>query len=448
MSDSVRQKEWENARMMRSSGGDTNKPRNTGTPGTPQINQTGVAADGLQPPPDPSAVMGKLALTDEYLRSLEARAKIKINQLKAEKLLDQVKKEFADYVTSLYNDGFYMHVVLGADFYRRLFQEGDYPVEMAQQVNSALEKSRDVTSTVDVFEYKMGRGELVAATDRLVEGFLTSSYHPALLSLPRGEKQQVANYVAQLDSMRNLVEARDYGGLEELTKQVKTSAKDFDTTKPMALVNAAKLEGQLRLGKAKLLAQQGKMDDAMQEFQAAAQAWPANPDLKDKAGVFFDTQDVKSQSLAEFDRLVSEKNYRALFDKQVAFAPAIHGDKAREDAFANALKIIKDAEIASEKANSLLLNGDMVGAWETVELAAQNLPDDQKLNKLRADLSGKSAEFVNAISRAQDAEQKHELGYALTWYVNAQRQYPPSQMANSGIERVSKEILTPKTAAL
>jgi tetratricopeptide (TPR) repeat protein len=450
MSDSVRQKEWENARMMRAyENKNQNRPQNNApNGGVPQVNQTGVAADGPQAPPDPSALMGKLALTDEYLRSLESRARIKVNQLKAEQLLGQVKKEFSDYVTSLYNDGFYTHVVLAADFYRRLFQEGDYPVEMAKQVNSALEKSRNVTSTVDVFEYKMGRGELTAATDRLVEGFLTSSYHPALLSLPRDQKQQIANYVAQLDSMRNLVEARDYGGLEELTKQVKATAKDFDTTKPMALVNAARLEGQLRLGKAKLLAQQGKMDEAMQEFQAAAQAWPANPDLKDKAGVFFDTQDVKSQSLVEFDRLVSEKNYRALFDKQVAFAPAIHGDKAREDAFANALKIIKDAEIASEKANSLLLNGDMVGAWETVELAAQNLPDDQKLNKLRADLSGKSAEFVNAISRAKDAEQKHELGYALTWYVNAQRQYPPSQMANVGIERVSKEILNPKTASL
>jgi hypothetical protein len=450
MSDSVRQKEWDNARMMRAyETKNQNHTQNTApNGGVPQVNQTGVAADSPQAPPDPSSLMGKLALTDEYLRSLEARARIKVNQLKAEKLLDQVKKEFSDYVTSLYNDGFYTHVVLAADFYRRLFQEGDYPVEMAKQVNSALEKSRDVASTVDVFEYKMGRGELAAATDRLAEGFIASAYHPALLSLPRDEKQQVASYVEQLDTMRSLMEARDYGGLEELTNQVKATAKDFDSTKPMGLVNAAKLEGQLRLGKAKLLAQQGKMDEAMQEFQAAAQAWPANPDLKDKANLFFNTQDVKSQSLEEFDRLVNEKNYRAIFEKQVAFAPAIQGDKTREEAFANALKIIKDAEIASEKANSLLLNGDMVGAWETVELAAQDLPDDQKLNKLRADLSGKSAEFVNAINRAKDAEQKHDLGYALTWYANAQRQYPPSQMANAGIERVSKEILTPKAASL
>jgi tetratricopeptide (TPR) repeat protein len=446
MSDGVRQKDRENARLMHEyQGNKRSQPQNNG--GVPQINQSGVSADGPQSPPDPSSLMGKLALTDEYLTSLEGRARIKVNELKAEKLLDQVKKEFSDYVTSLYTDGFYTHVVLAADFYRRLFDEGDYPVDMAKQVNSALEKSRDVRSTVDVFEYKMSRSELAAATNRLAEGFIASSYNPALLSLPREEKQQIANYVAQLDSMRNLVEARDYTGLEETTKEIKTMAKDFDTTKPMALVNAARLEGQLRLGKAKLLAQQGKMEDAMKEFEAAAQAWPSNPDLKDKAGMFFDTQDVKSQSLTEFDRLVTEKNYRAIFEKQVAFAPAIQGDKTREDAFAHALTVIKDSEVASEKANALLLNGDVVGAWETVELAAQNLPDDQKLNKLRADLSGRSAEFVNAISRAKDAEQKHDLGYALTWYVNAQRQYPPSEMANAGIERVSKELLAPPKSA-
>lgn len=450
MSDSVRKREWEDARNMnqyRSSHQQGGNHQGASNGGAPQLNQTGINADGPQNPPDPSTLMGKMELTDEYLRSLESRARIKVNELKAQQLLDQVKKEFADYVTSLYNDGFYTHVVLAADFYRRLFQEGDYPVEMAKEVDSALSKSREVSSTVDVFEYNLGRSELAAATNRLAEGFIASPYHPALLSLPRDQKQKIASYVDQLDTMRSLIETRDYTGLEQLTGQVKTSAKDFDATKPMALVNAAKLEGELRLGKAKLLAQQGKMDEAMQEFQAAAQAWPGNPELKDKAGLFFNTQDVKSQSLAEFDRLVVEKNYRELFNKQVEFAPAIQGDKAREDAFANALSIVKDAEMASEKANSLILNGDVAGAWETVELATEKLPDDAKLNELRADLAGRSAEFVNAINRAKDAEQKHDFGYALTWYANAQHQYPPSEIANAGIERVSKAILSPKAAS-
>ena len=50
----------------------------------------------------------------------------------------------------------------------------------------------------------------------------------------------------------------------------------------------------------------------------------------------------------------------------------------------------------------------------------KQLPDDTKLNKLLADLSGRSADFVSALNKARDAEAKKELGYSLTWYVNAQ----------------------------
>jgi len=198
------------------------------------------------------------------------------------------------------------------------------------------------------------------------------------------------------------------------------------------------------LGKAKLAAQQGDLKLAMEEFQAAAEAWPGNPDLEDKALSFFDTQDVMSQTLVEFDRLVEEQNYRAIFDKQLAFAPAVKDDEKRREALKSALESIKNAEMASEKANVLMMNGDFFGAWETIELASANLPDDRKLNKLRADLSGRSAEFVASINKARDAEGRNEIGYSLTWYVNAQRHYPASQIANEGIDRLSKKLLEAK----
>lgn len=312
---------------------------------------------------------------------------------------------------------------------------------MAKQVNASLEINRDVQAAVEVFRYKAERGQLSGATDSLQTAFMTNELNSAVLGLERPLKEKVADFNAHLDQMRNLIEARDFGNLETLIQKVKTTASDFDTTKPLAIVNAVKLESKMRLGKAKLAAQQGDLKLAMDEFQAAAEAWPGNPDLEDKALTFFNTQDVKSQSLTEFDRLVEEQNYRAIFDKQVGFAPAIKGDSKREEALKTALLAIKDAETASEKANVQMLNGDYFGAWETIELASTKLPDDKKLNKLRADLSGRSAEFVSAINKARDAEGRSEVGYSLTWFVNAQRQYPASQIANEGIERLSKKVL-------
>ena len=69
------------------------------------------------------------------------------------------------------------------------------------------------------------------------------------------------------------------------------------------------------------------------------------------------------------------------------------------------------------------------------------MPNDNKLNDLRADLAGKGAEFVSAINKAKDAETRSELGFSLTWYAVAQRYYPASTMANEAIERLSKKIL-------
>ncbi len=437
MSERIQEKEIRTAQRMPKDREDKNQ--NNG--GVPSINQTGIEGEAMAPP-DPTTLLGKLQLTDEYLTSLESRAQIKLNQLKAENLLEEVKTEFSGYVTNLFDGGWYGHVVLAADFYRRLFDEGTYPVEMATQVNESLERSRAVFSTVDVFEYKMERGELVEATNRLAQGFLASAYHPALLKLDREKKQKVADFLSQLERMKNLVESRDFAGLETLSETMKGSVSDFDASKPMALVNAAKLESQLRLGKAKLFAQQGNLEVAMTEFEEAAKAWPANPDLQDKAFTFFNSQDAQTQTLVEFDRMVEAQDFRGIFEKQVAIAPALRDDEARQEQLKEALIKVKDAEIAIEKANTLVLNGDSVGAWETIEAASKDLPDDAKLNKLRADLSGKSAEFVSALNKAIQAENENKLGYSLTWYVIAQRKYPPSQMANAGIQRLSDQILT------
>ena len=408
--------------------------------GVPQVPQEG----GNAAQPSVAGLEGKLQLTEEYLRSLELKARIKLNELEQEKLLEQAKTNFSEYISTLYNSGRLNHVVLAADFYRKIFEEAEYPVDMAKQVNAALEIQRDVQSATEVFRYKVDRGQLSGASDSLQTAFMTNELNSAVLGLERPLKEKVADFNASLDQMRNLIEARDFGNLEILLQKMKSSATDFDTTKPMAIVNGVKLESKMRLGKAKLAAQQGDLKLAMEEFQAAAEAWPGNPDLQDKALSFFDTQDVKSQALVEFDRLVEEQNYRTIFDKQLGFAPAIKGDAKREEALKTALLAIKDAEMASEKANVLMLNGDYFGAWETIELASTKLPDDKKLNKLRADLSGRSAEFVSAINKARDAEGRNEIGFSITWFVNAQRQYPASQIANEGIERLSKKLLETK----
>ena len=57
------------------------------------------------------------------------------------------------------------------------------------------------------------------------------------------------------------------------------------------------------------------------------------------------------------------------------------------------------------------------------------------------ELSGRASDFVAAIDKARDAEAKRNFGYSLTWYLNAQHLYPPSALANDGIQRLSNLLL-------
>jgi len=495
-----------------STGGNSSSSNQSGSTNSPlmNVNADPAAAEASIMPTMSGSLQGKMELTAEYIKLLEARAKIKLNEMREDKMSDEGKRAFAAYIKTLYDTHRYYHMIIAADFYRALFNEGNYPsgmanaassapptsvgrtptdmanraatsmginarvpidmanqaaatmginnplgdatqdthpVSMSDQVTSALEINHRVSQTLEVFKYKAGRGEIAEAAEQLQQAFVANEFHPGLQALARDQKEKVGDFLAKLAVLKNQLESRDFEEVTDQLSGIKKIASDFDSTKPLALVNGVKLESRLRLGKAKLLAQQGQLTDAMKEFQTAAEEWPGNPDLQNSANRFFSTEDVQNESTTEFDRLVQEQNYRQIFDKQLAFAAAVQGDTSREQQLKDALVKVKKAEMASEKANMLVMNGDVDGAWETIDLATKDWPDDEKLNKLLANLSGRSADFVSALDKARDAESKKELGYSLTWYVNAQNDYPASVIANDGIDRITKLILSPQSSS-
>ena len=442
-SDDIKDKELDYQRRLKEANGPNTKPsQQSQNPngGVPQIPQGGENSPSMTSPVS-DQILGKLQLTQEYLDSLAAQGQIKLNQLKVEKLFDQSKQDFADYITTLYKSGRFQHVLIAADFWRQIFDEGDYPVAMAQQVNASLEVIGQVDTTIGVFNNNLDQKAVAAANDNLQQAYMLSPFSPAVLGVPLERKKPILAFSRELSKMRNMIEARDFTDLESILNEIQQTAPDFDAVKARSIVDGVKLESQLNLGKAKLAAQQGDLKSAMEDFQAAAEAWPANPELKDKALNFFNSEDTQNQSLEEFDRLVAENNYMAIYDKQLAFAPAMKDDLKRQDQLKSALEKVKVVETAVEKATLMESNGDVDGAWETVQLAIKDLPEDVKLNSLRGDLAAKGADFVSAISKAQDAESKQELGFSLSWYAIAQRNYPASEIANQAIDRLSKAIL-------
>ena len=398
----------------------------------PNPAQTAAAVDG---------VMGRLRLAEDYFQTLDSRARARLNEKEVEANEKKARADFQASIKSLFENGRHYHSKLSADFYRVVMGDGDLPAAVANQAIQASEIVQRIRSDAPVIAAKVQSKRLASASQMLREDFTISRMHPSLQAIPLEARMIIQDYFADLQKLQNMAEARDFAAMEKLIARMEAEVVDFDATKPRAYVNAVKQESNMRLGMAKLAAQQGNLDKSMEEFKAASMAWPDNPAIAQASTEFFKKQDAMSQSTEEFDKAYAKEDYRDIFDKQLQYATAVHGDKKKEEQMKKALETVKAAEMALEKAKILERNRDVSGAWETLELASEEWPEDSILNRRRADLSVRASEYVRSISNAKDAEAVGDMGVSLAWFLNAQQTYPPSQIANEAIERLSNNIL-------
>ncbi|MBK8091778.1 MAG: hypothetical protein IPK32_07305 [Verrucomicrobiaceae bacterium] len=216
----------------------------------------------------------------------------------------------------------------------------------------------------------------------------------------------------------------------------KSEAQDFEYARPLAAIQTAKTVSSLHVSKAQMAAANKDMKALESEMKSAAEAWPMNPDLKQFTGNLVKSSDMRSQALLEFDRLMSQRNYRQIFQDQGVFIAALGEDPARKQQLEKVLKDMGRVQIVMEGAKELSGSGVHAAAWEKVEKEAKQFPEDPELNKLRADLGVKASEFVTAVENGRQHEEKRQTGSALAWYLKARRMFPGSEMAQQGIKRL------------
>lgn len=393
------------------------------------------------------AAPGSLRLTEEYFKSLDSKARVKLNELKIDNIKTKAKADLVDYITTLYKSRRYGHAVLAAEFYQALFQDGELPPEVANQATASLEATREIARAADVFTFKVQQRQIASASKILEKAWAIGETTPEMLGLERAQKLSVIEQANRVRRMRNLIEARDFDKLQAVLDEMDAKAVDFDTTKPRSLIQAIKLDSKMRLGKARLYAQQGNTEKAMEEFKAAAEAWPGNPELETASSEYFTAENASTKNTTDFDREYEAKNYRAIAEKQLQYLAFVQSDEARKPRFQEALEKVQSAETALEKARLMDTNGDSAGAWETVQAATVAWPEDPKLNQALGLYASRAPEFVSAINKARSAEDQKKSGASMSLYALAKARYPASLLANEGLTRVSKDVLEPKPAA-
>jgi hypothetical protein len=397
------------------------------------------------------------------LRIAEVNALMKSNQVKRELKGLQAKIEFQSLIVQLFLQRRFQHVLIATRFYRNVFNDGDDQVRVKGNAKSMFDKTtgmpptvgtldsmaneiiRDVSEGVEAYEYLVEREELDSATKRLSESFLAGEYMPPIRTLPREKKRLSLSYAQKASQLTSAIEVKDYALAEKLVKQMEGMAHDFDSSKPMAVIQTAKTISALHLAKARNAAVAGDKTILEEELKAATEIWPRNPQLADVAGMIFSQGNVQNKAQVDFDQLLSQKNYRQIFDDKERFIAAMAFDQQRQVQLRKVLTDMTEIEGSIIRAQEIEKHGDFSGAWESAEQAFTKFPSDSKLNELRANLTTKAADFVRALRRAEELEQRGQTGSSLAWYLKAQQEYPNSDFAKQGIERITKQILPDAT---
>jgi hypothetical protein len=420
---------------------------------------------GKSPPAtNPGAGVNSLKYADTLRRIAEIEALKKANIVRTEAGTLRTKAQYQVSMIQWFVQRRYEHVLMAARFYNQIWKDGDATlrVDKDSDVSKLFSESVGVSPTVasldslsneairetakyiEAFDLMLSRDELHNASQRLMEAYALGEYLAPVATLSLDKKRRIAEYVRDLHELYGTLQAHDYTKTMDLAERLKSAAKDFPSSKVDSAIAAYTLASDLAIEEAKghLLAKEG--DKAAAKIKAAAEIWPTNPKLKEFRNLVSNSGGL-ILIRNDFDRLLSEGNFREVARRQYEIAPAIQGDPTREDAFKQIMTNLTKIETALGKASEFSKMGQDYAAWEQLAKLREDFPDDPKLGRELELLAPKVADFTRALDKARQFENRtpKQIGSALSWYLKARSIYPQSDLADVGTKRLTDEILPP-----
>lgn len=411
---------------------------------------------------NPGAGTSSLKYKETLRRITEIEALKKTNIIRTEAQTIQTKTQYQVTMVQWFAQRRYEHVLMAARFYNQIWKDGDSTLRIdknsdvsklfAQSLgisptiasldSLSNEAIREVDKYIEAFNYLLAQNEVHSASQRLMEAYALGEYLSPVATLPIEKKRRVALYVRDLHELYGALQARDYVRGKTLSDQLKITAKDFPSSKVDSLISGYTLASDLAIedAKAQLLARNS--EKAEEKIKKAAEIWPTNPKLQEFRTLVSNSGAIVT-ARNDFDRLLSEGNYREIAKRQYEFAPAIQGDATREDTFKQIMQNLMVIESALGKAGEFSRVGQNYSAWEQLADIREQFPDDPKLGRELELLAPKVADFTLALDKARQFESRNpkQTGSALTWFLKARSIYPQSQQAEKGIQRLLDEIL-------
>lgn len=436
-----------------------NAPLAPSTPGGAARNGGGNRQQAVQQQQGNSMTVGRASGYIKRIAEIEARMKLNETAIGLSEVTS--KTQFQALMVQLFMQRRFEHAIIACRLYPHMFRDGDSVLQLDD--NSDLKKMfsaglgvpptvslidgfaaeaiRGVDEAVVAFEQLVLRQDFDSAAKRLMEAYAIGEYLPRIRRLPMTTKLKVLDYVRDGNQLVNALEMRDFGLAEELVKKLRAASRDFDFSKPQAAIETARTLSDMRLTAARAAAVKGDQTGVAQELKGAAEIWPTNPKLREVSDMIGQNSDIQAQTLLDFDRLISQRNYRQIFNDQGRFLAAAINDPARQEQLKKVLTDMNRVNLIVHGA-AQMAGSNPFGAWEQVEKEFEQFPDDPEITRLRSELSVKASEYVSAIEKAKQHEKRKQAGSAIAWYLKARRLYPGSEFARGGIERLVAGLKT------
>lgn len=404
-----------------------------------------------------SATVGRTSGYIKGIAEIEARTKLNETAMGLSEVTSKI--QFQALIIQMFMQRRFEHAVIACRFYPNLFRDGESILQLdknsdVQKILSSsfgvpptvsmidglsLEAIRSVDESLVSFENLVARRDVDSASNRLLEAYGIGEYLPRVRRLPMSEKTKVLDFVRKKNKLLSFLEMKDYSSAETVVMELRATSDDFEYAKPLAAIQTAKTMSNLHVNNANAAMGNKDAKTVEAEMKAAAEIWPTNPRVTQLSEHMMQSTDMKSQALMEFDRLISQRNYRQIFENQAPFIAAVADDLTRKQQLEKVLKDMGKLELILGGAKELAASSPPA-AWEKVEKESSLYPDDPVLSKLRADLGVKASEFVTAIENARQQEEKQQVGSALAWYLKAKSMHPLSEMARDGIKRLVEVV--------
>jgi hypothetical protein len=407
-----------------------------------------------------STTVGGAHLTMQARELAETEVKIKSLESAGMLSVTQAKLQFQSQIMSLFMQRRFQHALIAASFYRYIFKGSHQNLEVGKKELSSFLPSTDLAMTVETIEFlsreaindvnsgmsavgsSFDGNRKIAALERLQETFFLGEYLPAVTQFDPARKAALLTLYRKVDEARKLADLKDYEAVIQLTDEIGTMTGDFRSAEVNAAVRSAQRMSTLALSAAQQVATTGDYARAQELVEKSAQLWPLNPSIKNYSENMASQADMGTQAGVVFDDAFKRDDFRRIYERRAELAAAFLNDSVRAPQLKAVIDRMARVEIYLAQTEELVAQNNAFSAWEALVAAAAFAPNDVVLNQRMAQLAPRVAEFVGRLDQAKRYEADQRFAASLRQYLAAQDIHPASQLARTGLARVSESIMT------